>query len=1116
MSKKIFGVTVGTTISPDTLAKRMKPVKTVNGIVPDENGNVSVNTVGPQGPKGDKGDPGPQGPKGEKGNPGAIQTINGLDPDENGNVELAAGYKKYISREETLVDTTLSFIVEMATLNGVGATKIMEGKEYHVTWRGSLYKCTAYAYNGSVMLGNAGLYGGTNTGEPFAIEVLSETSCYVTKATSSAESVAIKIETPEKVEIVKIPNEYLPDDLGAVKTVNGSAPDENGNVVVQVNDGVSPTITAKSITGGHRLTITDAQGTKNVDVMDGAKGDKGDKGDTGAQGPKGDTGPQGPQGVKGDTGPQGEKGDSAPIPLPSSQSFIEPVIGGYYGLRYEDISLGGRVLENDDQVITADGHLWVITNRNVSDGTVAAQCIANLRGPQGVKGDTGPQGEKGPEGSAGYTPIKGEDYYTDSDKNALIREITAGLGGEGRLGVGENVAGKEFTVDGETVTAGLGAERFNDYYLNSPTGYYSHAEGSGTTASNTYDHAEGYKTTASGAASHAEGYETTASGTGSHAEGRDTNASGDYSHAEGYKTTASDEHSHAEGFNTTASGYVAHAEGRDTKATGSHSHAEGYGTVAENGAAHAEGEGTIATTMASHVQGKYNEKDTLYKFAHILGNGKSDTERSNAHTVDWAGNAWYAGDIYVGGKSADDPNAKKLTPGGGSGGVQTVNGVAPDSNGNVQIETGSGGSGITVTAKPGQLIRVKEVDETGNPTAWEAVPWGYTEGGMVEILPETTFTEETFTEENVTEVMAAIPPLGLVVGDTYIVKLNGMELSCVAETAEDDGITFTALIMSDFVIAEFPPDIAAEVGMNVMIDGVGLTLPFTLSIYHNAETIHKLPGKFLPDGVPYVEQGEMVEILPETTLDMSSVIHPYKLGLVAGETYKVVINGDEYETTSVAITAEGVTAVCLGDMYTWSGGMLGSASTGEPFVLMEYPAELAQEQLGADCAFLFVPFGYDESTEAFTLAIYQDGATVHKLDNRCLDMDYVKQELNVSGDTIKVNLADIGLEVVNPGATYGTSQSGTDALKKVIQSILNGSKVELTFQYNFGSTENTHHAYVSNWNIDSVLMGEVSANLIFGGSNAWYAVKVHMSVDMQSVVTTAYKLTLDSISTTEV
>lgn len=42
---KIIGVTVGTPTSPERMARDLKPVKTVNGITPDENGNVEVRVV---------------------------------------------------------------------------------------------------------------------------------------------------------------------------------------------------------------------------------------------------------------------------------------------------------------------------------------------------------------------------------------------------------------------------------------------------------------------------------------------------------------------------------------------------------------------------------------------------------------------------------------------------------------------------------------------------------------------------------------------------------------------------------------------------------------------------------------------------------------------------------------------------------------------------------------------------------------------------------------------------------------------------------------------------------------------------------------------------------------
>ena len=49
-------------------------------------------------------------------------------------------------------------------------------------------------------------------------------------------------------------------------------------------DGYSPTITVTDITGGHRLTITDKNGTRTVDVMDGEDGQPGQDGDPGATG----------------------------------------------------------------------------------------------------------------------------------------------------------------------------------------------------------------------------------------------------------------------------------------------------------------------------------------------------------------------------------------------------------------------------------------------------------------------------------------------------------------------------------------------------------------------------------------------------------------------------------------------------------------------------------------------------------------------------------------------------------------------------------------------------------------------------------------------------------------
>lgn len=152
-----------------------------------------------------------------------------------------------------------------------------------------------------------------------------------------------------------------------------------------------------------------------------------------------------------------------------------------------------------------------------------------------------------------------------------------------------------------------------------------------------------------------------ATGKYSFAEGTQVQASGEASHAEGSYTVASGMISHAEGSGTIASGTVSHAEGSDTESSGRYSHAEGSGTLAAGNVSHAEGLNTYAHSANQHVQGKYNEADTSEKYAHIVGNGTSNSDRSNAHTLDWSGNAWFAGEVYTGGTGQDDTeNVKKL------------------------------------------------------------------------------------------------------------------------------------------------------------------------------------------------------------------------------------------------------------------------------------------------------------------------------------------------------------------------------------------------------------------------------------------------------------------------
>ena len=244
-------------------------------------------------------------------------------------------------------------------------------------------------------------------------------------------------------------------------------------------------------------------------------------------------------------------------------------------------------------------------------------------------------------------------------------------------------------------------------------GEYAWAEGKGTTASGRRSHAEGNNTRASGYVSHAEGGGTKASGDYSHAEGASEEASGAGSHAEGYRTTASGETSHAEGHQTKASGSSSHAEGNETKASGNNSHAEGNYTTASGASSHAEGYGTKASGDNQHVQGKYNISDTTS--AHIVGNGTFQNN-SNAHTLDWQGNAWFAGDVYTGSTSGTnkDSGSKKLAT--EEYVDNSVNGI---------VESGSNNYGNWIKFEDGTMICTRTVTVTIDCTnSWGSLYYG--------------------------------------------------------------------------------------------------------------------------------------------------------------------------------------------------------------------------------------------------------------------------------------------------------------------------------------------------------------------------------------------------------
>ncbi len=216
--------------------------------------------------------------------------------------------------------------------------------------------------------------------------------------------------------------------------------------------------------------------------------------------------------------------------------------------------------------------------------------------------------------------------------------------------------------------------------------------------------------------------DNTSVGSASLAFGVNTEASGYYSVALGLNTTAERQGAYAEGKGTVAH-YIAHAEGENSQALNSWSHAQNLETQAKGAASSANGRHTIATGADSFVFGKYNAEDsydnwptwvagTSYaigdrvkrnlnvqntptdvgyhckiansdeiftsshweldgyhmNFVEIVGNGKEDEDPntheyirngSNARALDWNGNEFLQGDVYIG-CNADSTGGTKV------------------------------------------------------------------------------------------------------------------------------------------------------------------------------------------------------------------------------------------------------------------------------------------------------------------------------------------------------------------------------------------------------------------------------------------------------------------------
>ena len=524
---------------------------------------------------------------------------NQSDKDSADYIKNRTHYVKSTEEVGDMVDVTVTGFEEFdGTYSGAIDIEIPEFSQFiytfKVIWDGTEYLCerisesvVRYLMRATLTLGNQGILGeGEDTGEPFFMYIDEYNGSISITTTDAGTQHTIKIVAIYE-DIQPLSGKYIPREIARTTDVENLVFDMVGDypVSMQIEEAVADLVKEETLSDYATTEYVNAAVTNLV--------------------------------------------DSAPDTL-DTLNELAAALG-------DDANFATTVANQIGQ------------KANVSDVTT----LQNLVGDTSVADQI----------NTAVTPKMDKENPIGTGSFSLNRKADT-IVGDNSFAEGNNTeaSGDYSHAEGNKTTASGYAAHVEGHWAKA-TGDFSHAEGSAQ-ASGEYSHAEGSGSQATGFAAHAEGgfansyhgdAPSIASGDYSHAEGTKTTASGKASHAEGFSTTASSNYSHSEGQNTTASGIGAHAEGYKTQATGDYSHAEG-GSIADPGLpgstasgmySHAEGVNTKASSDYQHVQGKSNIEDADGVYAHIVGNGHYSSP-SNAHTLDWDGNAWFAGEVTIG------------------------------------------------------------------------------------------------------------------------------------------------------------------------------------------------------------------------------------------------------------------------------------------------------------------------------------------------------------------------------------------------------------------------------------------------------------------------------------
>ena len=196
----------------------------------------------------------------------------------------------------------------------------------------------------------------------------------------------------------------------------------------------SPTIDVAEVENGYKLIITDITGTKEVIISNGEPGIQGEPG------------PQGIPGRDGADGQPGQPGADGFSPIATVESNSEGAvisITDKNGTTTSQIYNGSNGLPGADGLDGQDGFSPTVEVTDTETGV-----LLTITDSTGTKTATINDGAQGIPGKDGHTPVKGVDYFTESEVNQIITEAASAV----NVPVATTETAGKVKPDGTTIT----------------------------------------------------------------------------------------------------------------------------------------------------------------------------------------------------------------------------------------------------------------------------------------------------------------------------------------------------------------------------------------------------------------------------------------------------------------------------------------------------------------------------------------------------------------------------------------------------------------------------------------------------------------------------------------